>query len=123
MKSKLPIVDSRYTVRVLKDIYRILNRKDITVSFAHLHREQPRLRGFCQPYFSLKNENSNSFYTAEICIDPKENVLSVFIHECLHFLHPTWSEYQVEGMERRIAKELSIDQSKELILKLAAALR
>lgn len=53
----------------------------------------------------------------QIRIDPfniRTNIVSVFIHECLHWFHWNWPERRVLKYEKKIMKNLSKSQIKRL---------
>ena len=47
------------------------------------------------------------YATKRIFLDYRRDVLPTLIHECLHALHPDWSERRVARWEKRIVKVLT----------------
>ena len=60
--------------------------------------------------------------SAEIKIDYRDDFVPTLIHEVLHYLHPDWSEDQVERAERILINKLTKRQIKNIIKRIADAL-
>ncbi|MBU4332619.1 hypothetical protein KKD19_03055 [Patescibacteria group bacterium] len=58
-----------------------------------------------------------------IYINPKWDILLTLIHECLHLLHPEWSEGMVEKKEKLVCESLSKDQWRHLFILMANSFR
>lgn len=66
----------------------------------------------------LKRSRGETDTVAAIYLDPKEQVLPTFIHECLHVLYPEWKESRVLLTEKRIFNSLSEKQIRNLLARL-----
>lgn len=54
----------------------------------------------------------------KITIDPRKEIISIFIHEALHKWHPDWSETKVLKMESKIVNQLSKRQFVNILKRL-----
>lgn len=45
-----------------------------------------------------------------IIIDYRKELIPTLIHECIHFLYPSWSETQVLYAEKRVVNSISLAQ-------------
>lgn len=54
-----------------------------------------------------------------IWLNPKGEMLSTVIHECLHVLYPKWSHPKIKKYEAQIFNQLTNRQLKNLLLRLA----
>lgn len=79
-------------------IYALLKLKELDVFFRNLR----------------KNRGETDMVAA-IYLNPKEGILSTFIHECLHVLYPEWKESLVLTTEKRVFNNLSEKQIKNLL--------
>lgn len=51
-----------------------------------------------------------------VIIDYRKQFIPTIIHECLHLLHPEWSESQVYYSEKRIVNTISEDDVVQLLI-------
>jgi hypothetical protein len=54
-----------------------------------------------------------------IWLDLRREILTTFIHECLHIIYPDWSEEKVAATEQHLTKCLTSKQAKNLLKRLA----
>ena len=52
-------------------------------------------------------------------LDFRRDILSVAVHECLHYLHPDWSETEVLREESSIMNSITSRQAKTMLKRLA----
>jgi len=55
-------------------------------------------------------------------LDPRKDFLPTAIHECLHFLHPDWSETMIRYAESRIMNQVEFFKLMEFISILSSKL-
>lgn len=55
-------------------------------------------------------------------LDPRKEFLSTAIHECLHYIHPDWSESMVKYAESRIMNQVEYLKLMEFISSLSTKL-
>ena len=60
--------------------------------------------------------------TNMICVDPRKDIVPTLIHELLHHWHPDWCETAVEKETQHIVSNLTIDQIKNIIRRIAYAI-
>lgn len=95
---------SKQTYALIKRLYYFIEKHADRIEFK-------RLRGASGYYY---------VETDEIEIDPRRDITATLIHEFLHHLHSTWSEYEVGMEERKIMRSLSMKQLKNIIAKLVS---
>ena len=69
--------------------------------------------------FQKIKKNRGEIDWVQIKLDPRDEILSTFIHECLHILYPNNSETVIKNLESQIVNKLSQKQFKNLLLRLA----
>lgn len=69
-----------------------------------------------------RTRKANKNYSSRVVLDPRMNVLSTFIHEFLHHMHPDWEECEILQAEDVIMKKLTMRQLKNITKRLAKAL-
>jgi len=57
-----------------------------------------------------------------ICVDYREEILSVFIHECLHAVYKNKTEEQIDELEEFMMENISKKQIQRLLRTIAANL-
>lgn len=90
----------------LRKIYRLLDDIRIKVLFEKMSK-----------YAGLA-----IYEKSTILLDPREGILPVTIHECLHFLYQDWEEEKVALMTQKIFKVMSKAQTNHLMNRLTLAL-
>lgn len=58
---------------------------------------------------------------SNVWLDPDDRILPTIIHECLHIIYPRKTERDILNLEKKIAKRISEQQLKKLLLLLAEA--
>ncbi|OGY50089.1 MAG: hypothetical protein A3J65_04320 [Candidatus Buchananbacteria bacterium RIFCSPHIGHO2_02_FULL_45_11b] len=77
-----------------------------------------KLKEFDVFFQKLRNGRGETDTVAAIYLDPENQVLPTFIHECLHVLYPEWKESRILMAEKRIFNSLNEKQIKNLLARL-----
>lgn len=62
---------------------------------------------------------NNKDYITTVTLDPREDLLSTFVHEAIHHIHPNWEENVVLEVEAVIMRKLTCRQMKNITKRLA----
>lgn len=75
-------------------------------------------------FFSLRKSKKfyGCCYWTRIEINPKSDILSTGIHECVHYLYQNWSETQVRYAEKRIINSANMFDLAEFLYHLSSCL-
>lgn len=73
----------------------------------------------------IKRMKKNRGLTDEknIWLDPDDRILPTLIHECLHILYPDKDEKEITTLEKKVAKRITDNQMKKLLILLIEVLK
>lgn len=101
------IVTKEYVNRYTRKLYKFLNAGH-KINFT----KQTTTRGYI--YVDVP--------VTEVHLDPRDRVISTLVHETLHYFYPKASETWILEMERKIVRQLTDRQVKNIIRCLAKSL-
>ena len=111
------LLDDRYVKKFVTKLYRFID--------AGHEIEFKKMREY-KGWITVPGKrfrDANKDYTTTILLDPRDDLLSTFVHEAIHHMHPDWEEEEVLGAESTIMKKLTCRQMKNITKRLANALQ
>jgi len=98
----MPTTPKVSTKTFLYKLYRLLETKPFVVNFRKLKKN----RGYCYDNKKL------------IELDPRDSILSTFLHEAIHYMYPKWEEDEAAWHEEYYVNKLSMRQLKNILKRL-----
>ncbi len=92
-----------------------LNNKEALILYYRVVR---LLKKVDKDFFRLKKLKGAMGYCEwedGIVIDYRREFIPTIVHECIHYLEPTWTETQVLYAEKRVINTVSIEQIKNIL--------
>ena len=93
---------------LLRRIYKLLRDENVTLGLQKLKK----------PYVGIAFP-----WSKEMAIDPRCEVLSVVVHECLHLLYEDARERKILAMEKGIMNNMTVRQFINLYMRIGCRLK